>query len=359
MAELKILRMSDITPEPVNWLWEPYLPSGAISLIQGDGGQGKTTVSLAIAAAVTRGEPLPGQGGYIPPATVVIQNAEDSYAQTIRPRLEQFGADCEKIFTIDETDRGLTYDDERIERTLSETGASLLIIDPLQAFWGKANMNAANSVRPLMKHIGAIAARHNCAVLLVGHLHKGRGKASYRGLGSIDIFAAARSVLTVGSVGGDANIRAVVHNKSNLAPPGKSLTFMLDPSTGFNWMGEDDITIDELLNGWARSKPESRFSTARSFVENILRDGPVAATEIMSKAAEQGIATKTLQRAKVDLRVYSRKRDNAWYWELPIDGECTEVPQESQHGQDGQHSQVSQRPRLSSLDTLPLELEAV
>jgi archaellum biogenesis ATPase FlaH len=353
MAELKILRMSDIEPEPINWLWEPYLPVGAISLVQGDGGQGKTTLSLAIAAAVTRGLPLPGQGGghVTSPANVVIQNAEDSYAQTIRPRLEQLGADCEKIFTIDEEEMGLSYADERIEQTLIKTKAVLLVIDPLQAFWGRANMNAANSVRPLLKQLGTIVARHNCVVLLVGHLHKKGGKSAYRGLGSIDIFATARSVMTVGTVGAEGHIRAVVHNKSNLAPPGSSLTFMLDPATGFRWMGEDDITIDELLNGRARTKPASPLDKACDFIENILRNGPVASTEIVNAATAQGIAEKTLQRAKAVLRVYSRRRDNTWYWELPIEGEYSEVSQESQGGQ---HSQYFQLPRLSILDAIPL-----
>jgi hypothetical protein len=96
MAELKILKMSDIRPQPVGWLWEPYIPSGAITLIQGDGGTGKTTVSLSIAAALTRGKALPNGSTPIP-SNAIIQNAEDSYTQTIRPRLEAMGADCKKI----------------------------------------------------------------------------------------------------------------------------------------------------------------------------------------------------------------------------------------------------------------------
>ena len=83
MAELKLIKMSDIRPEPVNWLWHPYIPSGAITQIQGDGGTGKTTVALAIAAALTKGEALPG-GDTLIPSNVIIQNGEDSYTQTIR-----------------------------------------------------------------------------------------------------------------------------------------------------------------------------------------------------------------------------------------------------------------------------------
>ena len=352
MAELKIIRMSDIQSEPVEWLWEPYLPSGAISLIQGDGGQGKTTLSLVIAAAITKGEPLPGKygGGYAAPANVIIQNAEDSYAMTIKPRLEKLGADCDRVYTIDEDEQSLSYADERIEQTIIQTNAKLLIIDPLQAFWGGANMNAANSVRPLLKHLGAVAAQHGCCVLLVGHLHKKGGKAQYRGLGSIDIFAAARSVLTVGNVGSDDNIRAVVHNKSNLAPSGSSLTFELDPVCGFRWTGECDISIDELFNGNLNPKPENQLVKAQKFIEHTLRNGSVAAAEIIKMAEAHGISEKTLQRAKTDMGVFSRKRNNAWYWELPIEAECTVVNEDAQQSQD---AHVSTMTALTTLTIFP------
>jgi RecA-family ATPase len=131
MAELRIIKMSDIHPEPVEWLWEPYIPSSAITLIQGDGGEGKTTVTLAIAAAISKGEPLPGDCAITAPACVIVQNAEDSYAQTIRPKLEQFGANCDMIHVIDENGQALSLSDERIEQTIIKTGARLLVIDPL------------------------------------------------------------------------------------------------------------------------------------------------------------------------------------------------------------------------------------
>ena len=277
MAELKIIRMSDIKAEPVEWLWEPYIPSGMITLIQGDGGEGKTTTSLAISAAVTVGKALPS-GGATQPASVIIQNAEDSYSKKIRPVLEAFGADCDMIHVIDEGEQALALSDERIEQTIMRTGAKLLILDPVQAYIG-VNMNSAGSVRPVMKKLGAVAAQTGCAVVLVGHMNKGGGKAAYRGLGSIDIYAAARSVLTVGRlVNADEDMRAIVHNKSNLAPYGPSQSFGLDPAEGFTWMGEYDIGIDELLN--TKRKPETQFSKARRLIESALASGSAAAVDI-------------------------------------------------------------------------------
>jgi hypothetical protein len=176
---------------------------------------------------------------------------------------------------------------------------------------------------------------------LVGHLHKSGGKSQYRGLGSIDIYAAARSVLTVGRIDMDENMRAVVHNKSNLAPHGSSLAFGLDPVGGFTWLGEHDITIDELL-GNIKPKPESQFSKARKLIERELAGGSAPAVEIMQMAEEQGISAKTLNRAKEALSVISIKRGNRWYWEMPVDIVYFEDGQDSQDGQVRQESRQYQ-----------------
>lgn len=344
MAQLKLIKMSDIQSEPVDWLWEPYIPRGAITLIQGDGGEGKTTVSLAIAAAVSTGTALPGQvvfsrstlgnNNLAVQADVVIQNAEDSYTKTIKPKLELFGADCDLIHVIDEDENALTLSDKRIEQAIIDTGAYLCVLDPVQAYLGGANMNSANGIRPLMKRLGDVAARTGCAVLLVGHMNKGSGKSQYRGLGSIDIFAAARSVLTVGKIPVDDDMRAIVHNKSNLAPAGSSQAFGLSPCGSFAWLGDYDITIDELLGGV--KKPESQFARARRLIETALRSGAVPAADMMQMAEEQGISFKTFKRAKETLGVISFQRGRVWYWDLPIVAEYEECKSEGQDASEGQ-----------------------
>ena len=351
--ELKIIRMSDIQSEPVNWLWKPYIPYGAITLIQGDGEMGKTTVSLAIAAAVTQGESLPivldstdglrdgcAFTASVFPENVIVQNGEDSYSRTIKPRLEKLGADCDRVFTICDEDVALTYADKRIEQTIIEKNAKLVIIDPVQAFWGKANMNAVNGVRPVLKQLGTVAERTGCAIILVGHLRKSGGKSTYRGLGSIDIFAAARSVLIVGRVENGSGIRIMVHQKSNLTPSGPAQTFGIDPATGFFWAGETDATADEVVNGVGRTNNGNKVDEAKSFIMNVLQNGAVLSADILQMAAVRGIAEKTLQRAKSELCVCSRKINGVWYWELPIEGVCSEIIDDDAQNEDSQHSQT-------------------
>jgi len=347
MTDLKIITMRDVKTERVEWLWKPYIPLGKIVIVQGDPGDGKTTMMLAVAAAVTNGDTLPGNG-CVPPASVIFQTAEDGLADTIKPRLELLGADCDRVHVIDEGERSLSLSDERIEQAIVRTGAKLFIADPLQAYLSGADMHSANGIRPLMKALGAVAERTQCAIVIIGHLNKKGGKAQYRGLGSIDIYAAARSVLTIGRIGIDENMRAVVHNKSNLTQPGPSLAFGLDPTGRFSWLGDYDITIDELLSG-KKQAPESQFSKARRLIETALANGPIPAVDIEQMAVEQGISHNTLHRAKSALGVISTKRGDKWFWDIPIDAEYTTCEEETQ----GPHD-----PNMGSLSIFPGRLEA-
>ena len=309
---------------------------------------------------MSRGDALPGGYGAVS-ADVIFQNAEDGLADTIVPRLERFGADVDRVHFIDEDEFALSLSDERIEQTIIEKNAKLCILDPIQAYLGGANMNSANGVRPLMKRLGDIAARHGCAMLLVGHMNKGGGKSQYRSLGSVDIYAAARSVMTVGRIPVDENMRAIVHNKSNLSPAGKPQAFGLDSSGGFTWLGEYDITIDEILNGI--KKQESQFAKARRLIETALVNGPVLAVDMEQMAEEQGISPKTMSRAKSALGVISVKHGNQWYWEMPIEVVFTEVSQDGQHGQEGQDGsdggQESPMTNLTALTIFNNEREAI
>lgn len=190
-TELKIIRMSEVESQEVKWLWYPFIPYGKLTIIQGDPGDGKTTLVLNIAAKLSKGECLDSDMDVQEPVNVIYQTAEDGLADTVKPRLELAGADCEKILVIDESDKSLSMADERLEEALAKTGAKVLILDPIQAYLGGGmDMNRANEARDMTKKLGALAEKYQCAILLIGHMNKASGnKAAYRGMGSIDFFA--------------------------------------------------------------------------------------------------------------------------------------------------------------------------
>ena len=142
--------------------------------------------------------------------------------------------------------------DERLESAIKQTGARVLILDPIQAYLGGTmDMNRANEARDMTKRLSLLAEKYKCAILLIGHMNKAGGnKAAYRGMGSIDFFAVARSVLLVGRIEGESDLRAVVQIKNNLAAFGHSKEFRLS-ETGFEWIGDYEITADEVLGGIA------------------------------------------------------------------------------------------------------------
>ena len=105
-TELKMIRMSEIESQEVKWLWYPFIPYGKLTIIQGDPGDGKTTLVLNIAAKLSKGESLGSDIDVHEPVNVIYQTAEDGLADTVKPRLELAGADCEKILVIDESDGG-------------------------------------------------------------------------------------------------------------------------------------------------------------------------------------------------------------------------------------------------------------
>lgn len=316
MAELKIISMDEVQSKEVNWLWYPYIPYGKITIIQGDPGEGKTTLALRLAALLSKGEALPYEDTEREPVKIIYQTAEDGLEDTIKPRLEAAEADCTQIKVIDESEAALSMLDERIEKAIIEVGARVVILDPIQAYVGaNINMNNANEVRNVMAQLGRIAEKYDCAILLVGHMNKGSGnKSSYRGLGSIDFQAAARSVLIVGRIKEEPETRVVCHTKSSLAPEGKSIAFRLDKDNGFEWIGEYDISADELLNGDGKGQKSRK---AKEFLLEILADGGMSQKKILEEAAKRGIKGKTLRNAKSELEVDSVKRGNQWYWVLP------------------------------------------
>ena len=299
---VKIIRMSDVELTPVEWLWKPYLPFGKLSVLQGNPGEGKTYFAMHLAAACTNGKLLPNMER-MEPFNVIYQTAEDGLGDTVKPRLIEAGADLDRVLVIDDSDVQLTLSDERIEKAIIENNARLVIIDPIQAYLGAdVDMNRANEVRPIFMRLGQVAQRTGCAILLIGHLNKAAGMQSLqRGLGSIDIAAAVRSVMFIGKLKHDPTMRILTHEKSSLAPPGVSLAFSLGDEGGFRWVGEYDITADEMLSG-IEPQRETKTQQAKDLICALLAGGKQVLSEDIDKAAlERGIPGRTVRDAKREL----------------------------------------------------------
>ena len=299
---VKIIRMSDVELTPVEWLWKPYLPFGKISVLQGNPGEGKTYFAMHLAAACTNGKLLPNMER-MEPFNVIYQTAEDGLGDTVKPRLIEAGADLDRVLVIDDSEVQLTLSDERIEKAIIENNARLVIIDPIQAYLGAdVDMNRANEVRPIFMRLGQVAQRTGCAILLIGHLNKAAGMQSLqRGLGSIDIAAAVRSVMFIGKLKHDPTMRILTHEKSSLAPPGASLAFSLGDEGGFRWVGEYDITADEMLSG-IEPQRETKTQQAKDLICTLLAGGKQVLSEDIDKAAlERGIPGRTVRDAKREL----------------------------------------------------------
>lgn len=299
-----VMKMSEVEETVVQWLWYPFIPFGKVTLIQGNPGKGKTWLAMAIAAYCTNGKELPNALP-IEPFNVLYQTAEDGIADTIKPRLAKCGADMTRVRFINEDEKQLSMTDDRIEKAIRQNNVRLMIMDPIQAYLGaNVDMNRANEIRPLFRHLSTIAERTGCAIVLIGHLNKSSGSQSdYRSLGSIDIAAAVRSILFVEKVEKEKeqDIRVVYQQKDSLAKKENPVAFSLGEE-GLKWLGEYDISIEDLLMGKAGTKKETKLEKAQKLILELLTKRKVMCLEeLEAELLAYGISSRTGRDARKQL----------------------------------------------------------
>lgn len=318
-----IRRVSEIEREEVAWLWLNRIPLGKLTLFDGDPGLGKSWLTLAIAAAVSRGWALPGDVTK-EPRNVVIMSAEDGPGDTIRPRLEDLGADLERIVLLEAVqekgkERMITLADlDIIEAIVIREKAVLVIVDPVIAYVAGVDTYVAAEVRSLLAPLAALAHRIHCAVVGVRHLSKKNIPALYRGQGSIDFLAACRSAFLIGQDPDNPDLRALVHLKCNLSPKASTLTFSIDEGR-FLWGPESTLTAEQVLAVPAEGEGGNALTEAKEFLATLLAGGPIPAKEVKREAREAGVSEITLKRAKASLGIKAQKNsfDQGWTWKLP------------------------------------------
>lgn len=251
----KLRPFAEVEYEDPRFLFAPYIPQGALTIVQGDSGVGKTAFVCKLAAAVSIGGLM--QDVQCEDGNSLICSVEDD-ASTLRGRIEASGGDLTRCF-FPEDAAELSFMDPALDDLIAECKAKLVIFDPLQAFLGaKVDMHRANETRPIMAHLAELAKRHDCAIVIVSHLSKGSigGPALYRALGSIDIVAASRSVLYVGKNPRDPSQCAVVHAKHSHSIQGKSFLYRIGGRGGVAWEGYTDLTEKDLeTQGAANGTP--------------------------------------------------------------------------------------------------------
>lgn len=162
---------SNVKASEVEWVWYPYIPCGKITMLQGDPGEGKSTLIIHVAAILTKGGYLPDGQKIKKPEMVIYQCSEDGKGDTIKPRLEQAGADCNRVAFIKEDNDKLTLEDERIRNAIIQISAKMVVLDPIQAFIGhNGNMTNVVKMREILSKLSKVAAETNCAIVLVGHM---------------------------------------------------------------------------------------------------------------------------------------------------------------------------------------------
>lgn len=306
---------SSVNQRKVEWLWYPYIPYGKITILQGDPGEGKSTFMLNIAALLTRGNSMPDGYPVRAPQQVVYQTAEDNIADTVKPRLMAANADCNKVSYIVDNSSPLTLEDPRIEKIILETRARLLILDPLQAYLSQdSDILSAGRMRQQLRRVADIAERTNCAVVIIGHMNKSRGgKNLYRGLGSIDITAIARSVLMITRDEIDTSCRYMFPVKTSLAPEGSPIAFRLKPEQGIEWLGFTEVNTVKQMN---ITVDKNKSALAERIIADVLKDQDVLSKDVLGKLKLMGVSERTANKAKNTLGVKSYRRNGVWYWHL-------------------------------------------
>jgi hypothetical protein len=335
-SNVRTVRLADVAPERVEWLWDGRIAHGTLTLLDGDPGLGKSTMALDLAARVSRGLAMPFDiGSASSAADVIILSAEDHLATTIRPRLDAAGADVRRVHAITAMPRTgdpdapptLAPDDiAKLEATIKTRQAKLVIVDPLMAFLTTdVDAHKDQDVRRVLRLLAAVAERTGAAIVVVRHLRKGAGSALHRGAGSIGIAGAARSVLLVapepsGVLGApsprgvadapDDGVRVVAQVKSNLSKLSHALRWRLMDAGGvarIEWVGvAEGVTADQLAAPPPVQENEggSKLARAVAALQDVLSDGPVPAKQAIAAVIDMvSCSPRTVEQARAQLGV--------------------------------------------------------
>lgn len=309
---------ADIEVKFPNWVWYPYIPANCATMLFGAGGLGKSYMAASIASYLSCGKPLPGQDeNECQPHRILFMSAEDSPSAVIKPRLLKCGANLSNIFIPSEPFVLDEWGLKTVYKYMHDCAASFVIIDPVAHYMGgKIDMNKMNEVRQLTGALHQHAMANESSLMFVHHSRKGSEGEDYeKAAGSMDFVNAVRSVLYVNRDNKGEGV--MMHVKTNYGTRGPSLSYSIDHS-GFYWGHE----VDDSKIFKPHAKPAPKQKEAIAFLRQMLRSGPIRATELMKLAEDQGITSKTVKRAKKGVAESIMRyvgEERCWFWRLEND----------------------------------------
>ena len=297
---------------------------------------GKSMLTVAMAAHVSRGTPWPVDRSPCPQGDAIMVSAEDDPGDTIRPRLDAAGADVSRVHVltmVSELDRdgnprersfNLAKDIPGLDDLLRQTPECRLVtIDPVSAYLGGTDSHNNADIRALLAPLAAMASRHKVAIVAVTHLNKAQqANALYRASGSLAFVAAARAAYSVTKDPDDHDRRLILPLKNNLGDDRTGFAYaIIEADNGapvLLWEDEPvEMTLDDLANAVTERKPRP-VELGKAWLRDLLQ-GPVLVKKIQERAETAGHAWITVKRAKNDLHIESIKVrfDGQWEWRLP------------------------------------------
>ena len=323
------IMLSNVEPRTVPWLWRNFIPLGRGTLISGDPGSGKTFFVLDVSARVTRARPWADGTPGGEPANVYYMTVEDDAHDTIRPRIDSLGGDPSKIAIYNaehplhldlSTEAGLL----RIEREIIQVGnIRLVVVDPILDFSGGVNPNAGEEVRVLLTPLIRMAAKHNFALILIGHLNKAQTmSAIYRAGGSTSGWLGkCRASFMVFRDINDKTLRHVIPIKANLSPQDPpQLEFTITNGQIDAKISTEEVDPEEMLNPQQHGPDPRERDEAIAWLDAFFGKCPELPAKIIEDAAKANdISQSTLRRAKKHAGYHSEQRTESgsrtfWVW---------------------------------------------
>ena len=321
-------RASDVEAKPIAWLWEPHFALGKFSMIVGDPGLSKSTLTACFAAHVSHGRSWP-DGMPCPAGEVLLVNAEDDPSDTTRPRLDAANASVDRIHFLDavtdgQRERSFNLGDvDAIDEFIDHhPDVRLVVIDPISAYLAGVDSHKNSDVRGMLAPVSSLAAKRGVAVIGVSHLNKGQAAAIYRSSGSLAFVAAARSVYLLAKSDDAPERRVLLPVKNNLGPDTQGIGYSLRTTEGkvpyVEWLSEPvRQTADEILRAGSNDQ-RTATEDCMEWLGIVLSADGVGASDVMMAAKEHGFSPKTLRRSREKLGVRTEKAGvrGGWTWFL-------------------------------------------